>query len=168
MPQDGMDEKAGNDKLHALFAAGALEAARAFAEALLDREPEHAEALHVLGLVSYREGHPADAIALMQRSVAISPQASTLSNLGAAFRARGKPDDAEAAYHQALSMQPDLANASTNLANLLIAANRLAEAEIVLTQAVEHHPHDPGLRQRLDDVAYMLRAESGRAPSRAG
>ena len=137
MPQGCMDEKAAIDKLHALFAAGALDPARACAESILDQQPQHAEALHVLGLISYREGRFADAVARLRRSVAISGQAATLSDLGAALRAGGKPDDAEAAYRQALLVQPDLDGPWQNLVNLLLATKRLAELEVALIQAVE-------------------------------
>jgi protein O-GlcNAc transferase len=144
------------DRLHSLFSAGLLAEARAGSRALLEREPENAEALHVLGLISYREGRFTDAIALLRQSLTIRQQAAGWSNLGAALRADGQLADAESAYRQALSMEPGLEGALSNLSNLLLAAGRLADAEAVLTEAVQQHPQLVDLRRRLAGILQRL------------
>jgi predicted O-linked N-acetylglucosamine transferase (SPINDLY family) len=144
------------DHLHSLFLAGLLAEARAGSRALLEREPENAEALHVLGLISYRDGRFTDAIAFLRQSLTINEQAASWSNLGAALRADGRSADAESAYRKALSMEPGLEGALRNLGNLLLAADRVAEAEAVLTDALQHYPQLVDLRRRLAGILQKL------------
>ncbi|MEJ0016874.1 MAG: tetratricopeptide repeat protein [Acetobacteraceae bacterium] len=144
-----MADAAAIARLQALFVSGALADAQALAQALLEQDPANAEAWHVLGLAAYRGGRVEEALTLLRRSLALAASAPAWSNLGAVLRAAGRPADAEAAYRQALGLQPDLLDCLGNLANLLVAERRHEAAQAVLARAVLHHPGDPDLRQRL-------------------
>ncbi len=68
---------------------------------------------------------------------------TSLSNLGAALRASGRVEEAEAAYREAIARAPDFPSAHGNLGNLLQGRGRLAEAEVALRRASELSPNDP-------------------------
>jgi Flp pilus assembly protein TadD len=59
-------------------------------------------------------------------------------NFGIALRRAGKPAEAEAAYRQALRLQPNLSIAHNNLGNILSDLNRLKEAELRRSRTASH------------------------------
>ena len=104
---------------------------------VLGAAPQHAPALHLLGVLAHRAGHPDDAIALMQRAIAIDARTAEYhSNLGAILTARGRFDEAVAACGQAVSLRPDLPEAHYNLGNALRDARRLDEAAAAYERAL--------------------------------
>ncbi|MBF0461828.1 MAG: tetratricopeptide repeat protein [Magnetococcales bacterium] len=78
--------------------------------------------------------------ALEQAMTVARPDADLL-NLAATCHTRlGQPSQAEAAYRQALRLQPNHADVHYNLGNLLQNQNRLAEAETAYRQALDTRP----------------------------
>mgnify|MGYP003704272565 CR=1 FL=1 len=95
------------EALEHLRAGRYAQASRA-CEDLLRAAPDDAHALHLLGMVRYREGRPADAVALLRRAAAQAPaDAEIANNLGNAYQALGAYDEAITAYTQALAARPD-------------------------------------------------------------
>ena len=67
--------------------------------------PEHAAALHLLGVVGFRQGRIDEAAALMERSIAASPETALYHrNICEVYRSLGRYDDALAAGHRAVSL----------------------------------------------------------------
>ena len=98
---------------------GDLAAARRGYEAVLRQSPQQPDALHLLGVVADQEGRPEEAIDLISRAIAISPQAAAFhGNLGNALLACGREADAEAAYRRAVAIDPQYADGHVNLGNL--------------------------------------------------
>ncbi|MGD8424821.1 MAG: tetratricopeptide repeat protein, partial [Gammaproteobacteria bacterium] len=65
---------------------------------ILQTEPNHPDALHLLGLIAREAGQTEAAIQLIQRAIAISPDtASFRSNLAMIYEQVGRYDDCEAA-----------------------------------------------------------------------
>jgi predicted O-linked N-acetylglucosamine transferase (SPINDLY family) len=89
------------------------------------------------------------AVDLFTQALKLSPRASGYSNLGAALRASGRVQEAEAAYREAIARAPDFANAYGNLGNLLTGRGRSAEAEVVLRRAHELAPNDVSVMRSL-------------------
>lgn len=103
-----------------LHRSGDLKQAESAYREIIDREPENADALHLLGVVLHQRDQNDEAVELIQRAIAIKPDnASFHTNLGAAFRAADKTDQARAAYQRALKLDPRNAKAHNNLGNLL-------------------------------------------------
>ena len=70
----------------ALHQQGDLENAQACYEAILNQQPEHADALHLLGVVEQQKGHPDKAIQLIQKALTVTPNnAVYLNNLGSVY-----------------------------------------------------------------------------------
>src|SRR5438874_10874262 len=74
--------------------AGRLAPADAIYRQVLSREPNNADALHLLGLIAHQCGNDNDAIALIGRAVALRPKTAEFHvNLGAALRRMGRLTD---------------------------------------------------------------------------
>ena len=73
--------------------------------AILERHPDHAAALNLLAVVQREKGELADAAATAERAVSLRPtSASFRMNLGNAYRALGRLEEAIRAYHQSLEL----------------------------------------------------------------
>ena len=68
--------------------AGQLREAEAIYRQILQTDPHHVEALHLLGLVAYQVGQPATAVELIGRAIALRDDRAVFhGNLGEAHRA---------------------------------------------------------------------------------
>jgi protein O-GlcNAc transferase len=78
--------------------------------------PNHAGAIHVLGLIAQRYGRHDEAIELLRRSIALDANSALAhNNLGVVLCQIGKFRDGIASYQQALTLNPDYAVAHSNL-----------------------------------------------------
>jgi len=99
---------------------GELDQAGALYRRALEEDPEHAEALHLLGLIAYQQGEFQSAIELIERALrklAGLPEAHL--NLGNALREVGRLPEAADSYHRAIDLDPDYGIAHSNLARAL-------------------------------------------------
>jgi tetratricopeptide (TPR) repeat protein len=109
--------------------------------AVLQRAPDHPDALHLLGLLVYQRGDAAAALALLDRALDRRPDfALALSNRGTMLRAVGRVAEATDAFRRAMALRPDLAAAALGLAGLLEDAGDLAAAVATLEGAVARDP----------------------------
>ncbi len=87
---------------------------------VVDIDPNHADAIHLLGMVAFQAGDLERAAATICRAIALHPTAASYhSNLGNVLQAQDKLDEAAASYRQALALRPDLAETHVNLGNIL-------------------------------------------------
>jgi len=108
---------------------------------IFDTAPNHPDALHYAGVLAHQQGRSEDAVALIEKSLALVPdRADCYSNLGIIFQAQGKLDDAIVAYRRAISLNPDHANAYSNLGVLLRATGKPVEAEAAYRTALRINP----------------------------
>ena len=108
--------------------AGRLLQAEALCQQILKVMPNHAEALHLLGLIAYQEGKRGRAAGFIGRAISLAPTSTMACNLGSVFLAQGKVNEAIASYRQALVLKPDHIEAMTNLGKVFIAQGKLDEA----------------------------------------
>lgn len=103
-----------------LLQAGRIaEAERAY-EQVLQEAPENPEALNVVGLAASRRGEPQRARELLARATAAAPEdARSWHHLGRVEETAGNLTQAEAAYGQALRLDPQLFLVRLHLASLL-------------------------------------------------
>ena len=86
--------------------AGRLAEAQRGYRDILQLEPEHADSLHLLGVIALQAGHLEASLALIQRSVALRPDAATCrSNLGQVLERLRRDDDAARCYEAAIEQQ---------------------------------------------------------------
>ena len=96
--------------------AGDLSKAEDIYQQILQTDPNHPEALHLLGVISHQAGENDRAVNLITKALAIKPDyADAQNNLGTALKELGRFDEAAARYHKALDINPDYADAFNNL-----------------------------------------------------
>ena len=118
-------------------AAGRLAEAEALYRQVLQVQPEHGDALHLLGVIAHQRQQYELAQQLIGRALVSNPKAASyLVNLGNAQQAAGALDAALASYRQALALQPNFAEAHNNLGNALQALQQFEAAEACYRQAL--------------------------------
>jgi tetratricopeptide (TPR) repeat protein len=109
--------------------AGELIAAARGYQAILVRDPNHADAAHLLGVVLHQQGQSAKAIELISKAVALRPSVAAFhANLAEAYRATGQFERAAGCCRTALQLWPDYPEAHNNLGLALQALGRTDEA----------------------------------------
>jgi predicted O-linked N-acetylglucosamine transferase (SPINDLY family) len=130
--------------------AGQLPEAEQLYREVLAQNPEHALAMHNLGVIAHQTGRNELAVELIARAVAIKPNyAEAHCNLGDALRVLGRFDDAVAACRQAIALRPNFAEAHFNLANALHGKGELDEAIAAFRSALAINPNIPEVHYNL-------------------
>lgn len=108
---------------------GQLRQAGQVCQAILARNSNHADALHLLGAVAYQFGQHRQAAELISRAITLRPEVPVYhANLGACLRALGEFDRAAEACRCALRLQPNYPEAANNLGLALLGTGDLAGA----------------------------------------
>lgn len=124
-----------------LHRAGHREDAHEIYTRVLALAPNHADALHFLGILAHEQGSDEEAIRLITRSVALMPDHPGFrSNLGNLMLDNERFEEAEREYRQALTLDPDRPDALNNLAVLCKGLGRYEDAEQSLLRALELAP----------------------------
>jgi protein O-GlcNAc transferase len=137
--------------------AGRLSQAEAIYRQILELEPAHADALHLLGTLRYQSGDIQAALQLISCAIEFSGnQASYHTNLGNVSIAAGNPDAAVASFRRAIKLDPELAIAHYNLASLLRKLGKLEEAVASYKEAVRLSPDSAKVRVNLGETLQEL------------
>lgn len=106
-----------------------VEAAEELCWQVLELDPQHPHALHLLGLIAQQLKDPMRAIHYIHRATILHPlNTEFLNNLGAACRSARRPDLAETCYRRALRLEPYREEIHFNLGNTLARLGRLDAA----------------------------------------
>jgi predicted O-linked N-acetylglucosamine transferase (SPINDLY family) len=123
------------------YQAGRLAEAERLCRQILAQNPNHADALNLLGVLLGQMGQWDAPPRLIRRAIAInSTNASYYSNLGNALTDQGQLDEAIASYREAIRLKPDFAAAHNNLGNALNGVGQLDEAIAAYRQAIRLKP----------------------------
>jgi tetratricopeptide (TPR) repeat protein len=129
---------------------GRLEEAARIYERLLAGDPNHADALNLLGLVAMQQGKASRALGLLGRAVAAAPGvASYHANRAEAHRVLGQLEMAAAGFETALSLEPHFPAAVNNLGLCLLALGRGEEAVVRFRDALQIQPAFPMAHNNL-------------------
>jgi tetratricopeptide (TPR) repeat protein len=113
----------------ALHQQGQLGLARALYQKILKQQPDHFDALHMLGVIESQRKNFAGAILFIGRALKLnSNYAPAHSNMGNALRELGRHEEALASYDHALAIKPDYAEVLSNRGNTLFELRRHEEA----------------------------------------
>ncbi len=130
--------------------AGRLQEAEALYRQILATAPNHADALHMLGVLSGQTGKHEAAAGLIERAIQVNPNIPDYhNNLGQILRALGKVEAAVGAYQQALVHNPNHAAACYNLGLAFHAQGKLAEAVTAYRQALVLAPKSAEIYNNL-------------------
>ncbi len=121
--------------------AGELPQAEAIYRQILAHEPNHSNALHLLGVLALQVGRANAAVELIQKAISLQPRVSQYySNLGDALRQGGRAAEAVGACRQALELDSSNAEAGNNLGNALLDLGRVDEAISAYKRALQIQP----------------------------
>jgi predicted O-linked N-acetylglucosamine transferase (SPINDLY family) len=122
--------------------AGRFQEASLIYEQVLSRKPDHADALHLSGVVAHQTGQHAKAVSLIQKAINISPRVPMFYyNLGAACHGLGNAEEAIQHYQKALSLSPKYAEVYSNMGNSLKSLGRIEEAIACYQKAIQLKPN---------------------------
>ncbi|MCX7068386.1 MAG: tetratricopeptide repeat protein [Methylococcales bacterium] len=108
---------------------GLLAEAEQVYKEILQSQPQHADSLHLLGVIAKQRGQAQLAVDLINQSLNINPNnAAAYSNIGLAYQELNRFELALASYNRALSLEPHYADAYFNRGNLLLAHKEFDEA----------------------------------------
>jgi protein O-GlcNAc transferase len=113
----------------ALHGQGRLGEAEAIYRSLLARDPRHFDALHLLGLVRFQQGHTVEAHELIGKAVKIKPRSpQALAVLTAVLLALGRAEEALVVCERILTIDPNDLDSLYNRAVLLTRLRRFEQA----------------------------------------
>ena len=99
----------------ALHRQGNLAAAERCYGEVLQRQPDHFDALHLLGVIARQTRRTEQGVELIERAIGFNPNvAEAYNNLGNALRDLKRPVEALASYDRAIALKPDFAEAHWN------------------------------------------------------
>ena len=125
-------------------AAGRAQQAEALYRQVLQANPNHAEALNLLGALAQQFGYPEQAVQLMERSVALAPDnANFLHNYAEVLRTAGQNDRAVAVYEKVLALAPSAADSLHGLGVAQEKAGRVEQALETFERAIRVAPDLP-------------------------
>ncbi len=120
---------------------GQLVQAKAAYEQVLEKQPKHFDALHLLGVIASQSQDHALAEELIGKAIEINPfSASAHSNHGTALKELKRLDDALASYDKAIALKPDYADAFYNRGVALKELKRLDDAIASYDKAIVFKP----------------------------
>ena len=124
-----------------LHQAGRIRKAAAIYQQIIQNQPNHADAQHLLGLVCHQTGQHDQAYTHIAQAILLNAKAAPFhNNLGEVCRALNRPEEAQACYARALALQPSLLEAHRNIGLTLLEQNKPDEAAAYLRQLITDHP----------------------------
>ena len=136
--------------------AGRLEKAEIEYRRILDADPVHPDALHLLGVLAHQQGDNVGAAELIGRAIAGNPRfADFHSNLGNVLWHLGRLPEAETSCRRGLALREAYPEAHVNLGNVLWAAGSFEEAAGAYRRALALAP---GYAEAHNNLGNVLRA----------
>ncbi len=137
----------------ALHQAGRAGEAEALYRQVLAVKPDHAAALHFLGILLHQGRRSADGVALIEKSVRAAPNnPDFLTNYGSVLRDLGRVAAAADSYRKAVAAKPDHGAARDNYASALAQLGRFPQAEEVFRGTIGRNPFHMRARVGLAEV----------------
>jgi tetratricopeptide (TPR) repeat protein len=126
---------------------GRLAEAQQIYRRILVLDPNHADALHLLGVVAYQSGRHDEARALIGRAIALHPGAASYhSNLGNVLQVQDRLEEAAASYRRALALNANLPEVHLNLGNVVQELGGVDESLVCYERALALKPDLPEAR----------------------
>lgn len=153
------------EKARAAHGDGALARAEKHYKAILEREPRHVEALHLLGLLNYQAGRPAQALHYTAHALkGNAPSPDLLSDHGLVLHALGRTDEALVSFDTALAVAPGDPDLLSKRGVACLRLGRPQEALAAFDQALARDPaHVDALGNRGNTLLVLNRPEEALA-----
>ncbi len=123
---------------------GQLDEAEVLYKNILSFQPNHPDALHLLGVVHFQKGDLESSQEFINKAIEEKPSNPNFhNNLGNTLRSSGKVTLAELSYRRALELDPQNIEAHANLAIVLRDLGQSDEAIVFCLKAIELNPKIP-------------------------
>jgi tetratricopeptide (TPR) repeat protein len=142
----------------ALHRQGDLSAAERIYREVLQREPRHFDALHMLGIVALQTRRTERGIELVRKAIGLNEKvAAAHNNLGKALLDLRHPGEALASFDKTIALDPDFAEAHANRGNALVNLKRFEEALASYRQAIALQPDNAEVHRNCGNVFSKLK-----------
>jgi tetratricopeptide (TPR) repeat protein len=133
--------------------SGNLPQAEELYRRVLQADPQHVNAWHLLGLLAQQFGRPDLACEYIGRALQLQPAYAVAHNsLGTVLHGLGRLEEAAASYREALRLNPQLSEAHYNLGKVLKDQDKLDEAAISYRQALHFKPDNAQAHNNLGNI----------------
>jgi tetratricopeptide (TPR) repeat protein len=143
---------------HRHLRAGQALEAQLCCQRLLAADPNHAGALHLMGLIAFQNKQYDHALEWIARAIAQDPKADYLASLGATLSRQSRHEEALKAFDKAVQLKPDDAPLWKELGDALLELQRYDHALLSFQHVLKLDP-------RHQDAAYksgVLLQDAGR------
>jgi predicted O-linked N-acetylglucosamine transferase (SPINDLY family) len=145
-----MDTQATYRQALQLHQQGELSQAEALYNSVIAANPQHADAIHYLGVIHHQNGKHQMAIDTIAQAIHINPNSSDyLSNQGLAYKTLKHYQQAIACFQQALKLAPDDLDIHYNLGNICIENENFGLAAQAYRRILRDYPQDNDLKEAL-------------------
>ncbi len=145
------------------YQAKRFEEASAHCRTVLETEPDHAAALHLLGFLEFCFGHREDAEVLMRKAVTLKPGFPEVHyHFAQVLTANGKPAEALEHYEKTVATKPSHAQAFFCMGNAHALLGHRPKAAEAYEKAIAANPEYPEALNNLG-VHYYEKGESEKA-----
>jgi tetratricopeptide (TPR) repeat protein len=127
-------------------------------EQALAADPDHADTLHLMGLLSLHAEQYDLALDWIARAIRRDPQPRYLMSLGIVRQRQGRLDEAIKAFDRVLQLKPDATEAWRHLGHLLVDLTRRHEALLIFQHVLKLDPRD----WETADTCASLLVQAGR------
>ncbi len=136
---------------------GRLAEASEVCSKILLADPDHADTLHLLGIVAYRQGKREAAIRWLRRAARVQPGGAAARNdLGNVLMQEGRTAEAMEQYRRAVEIAPDFAAAHNNLGNAHQIAGEFEESVGCYRRAIGLSPQYSEAHRNLGSALRQL------------
>jgi len=130
--------------------AGQLYEAERLYRNILSIDPNHADSLHLLGVIGHQAGRNQAAEAMIRKAIDLNGKSPDYHcNLGSVLSALNRPQEAVTSFHNALALAPSHSKAHNNLGNALLALGRTEEAVGHYAQVLALCPQDADAQSNM-------------------
>src|ERR1700757_785889 len=120
--------------------AGHHRQAQAPCRQALALDGDHADTLHLMGLLALQAEQYDQAVDWISRAIRREPKPFYLTSLGTCLSKQGRREEALQAFDKAVQLKPDDANLWRDLGNALVELGRTAEAILSFQHALKLNP----------------------------
>lgn len=141
----------------ALHREGRLAAAQRIYREILERQPDHFGATHMLGVAALQEHRSGEGAALIRKAIALDDGvAAAHNNLGKALLAQGRPEEALDCFDRAIALAADFIEAYIHRGAVLMSQQRVTEALESYQKAVALKPENAELHRNCGHILARL------------
>jgi tetratricopeptide (TPR) repeat protein len=143
--------------------SGQLAQAEPLYRQIIQSNPNHADAHHLLGLLARQTGHRDASVSIIQRAIALNPRAVAYRfNLGMVYLDLGQMAEAMECFRQEIALNPQHAESHLNLGIAYANQGQFAEAAAYYRQTLVINSNNADAHNNLG-IALVMQKESTEA-----